>query len=84
VEAVIGQDALEDEAGAGGFIAGTDRAVIGQAAEEPTHLHQVGGKCDNFGLLTGPLQDRSGDGVGMHVETNNRFLDHGWTPFPDY
>lgn len=43
VEAVIGEDALEDEAGAGGFVAGPDRAMIGQAAEEPTDFHQVGG-----------------------------------------
>jgi hypothetical protein len=70
VESVLGQDSLQHEAGARGFVGGADRAAGRKAAEEMANLHQIGGKGDHLRLIAGALEDGRSDGEGVHVKTN--------------
>jgi hypothetical protein len=61
VEAVVGEDTLEDEASPGGLVAGADGALISETAEESTDLHEIGRERDHLRLVARPPENGGSD-----------------------
>jgi hypothetical protein len=63
VKAVLLEDSLKDEAGAGGFIARPYRAFLGQAAKEAPGLVEIAGEVNHLWALHIAIEDGGGDGI---------------------
>jgi hypothetical protein len=80
VEAVVAQDAMEDETGTGGFVTGPNGALFGEVTEETPYFHEIAGEPEDLSLVTIPFEDRRRNRVGMDIESNPCILIHGWIP----
>jgi hypothetical protein len=74
VEAILGEYTMKDEAGAGGLVAGSDRALGGELAKEAPHLHEIPGEGDDLGVIVFPTEDGGGNRFGMNIKTDPGIL----------
>jgi len=56
--------------------------VTSKSAEEPADLHKVGREFDHLRLFASRTEDRGGNRISVHIETDYWIVNHGWTPFP--
>jgi hypothetical protein len=63
VKAVLVKDALEDEAGAGGFVTRPHRALLGQAAKETPGLVEIARELNHLWRFDIAVEDGGGNGI---------------------
>jgi hypothetical protein len=80
VKSILGKDSLENEAGAGRFVAGPNRSFFGKTPKEAADFHEVPGKLNDFGILGIAFENGGGNRIGVHIETDVYILIHGWIP----
>jgi hypothetical protein len=66
-EAVIGKQALQNEAGSGSFVATSERTFCREPTKEPTDLHKVTRELYHLGCIALGRENSCRDGIGMHV-----------------
>lgn len=74
VKAVLGEYAMKYEAGSGGLVAGSHRALGGELSKEASHLHEISGERDDLGVVALPFEDGGGNRFGMNIETDPGIL----------
>jgi hypothetical protein len=57
MEAVVSEDALQHEAGAGGLVTGAHWSLVGEAPGESTDLHEIGREREYLRLIAGPPEN---------------------------
>jgi hypothetical protein len=80
MESVALENALENEAGAGGFVARPYRPSLGETTKQPADLVEISRELDDLGMRRGILNNSGGYGIEMHIKTNIGILVHGWIP----
>jgi hypothetical protein len=80
-KAIAGEHPLEDESGTRGFVTGSHGPSLGEAPEKAADLHEISRELDDLRNLGVLLEDRRGDRIEMHIETDPYILIHGWAPF---
>jgi hypothetical protein len=70
VEAILGEDPLENEACAGRLVAGPNGSFLGKASKKTADLHKITGEPDDFRILNIAIEDSGSNRIGVHIETD--------------